>query len=84
MRKLRKAAVAVAIISGFSLMGTGSATAQAADGRHGGGGCKSHDLNIDILGQVGILNGLGGNLINGEGSPGGQSTDIGSDCGHGW
>ncbi|WP_405512684.1 hypothetical protein [Streptomyces canus] len=46
--------------------------------------CKSHDLNIDILGEVGILNGLGGNLINGEGSPGAQSTDIGSDCGHGW
>ncbi|MFE2216990.1 hypothetical protein [Streptomyces canus] len=83
MRKLHKAAVAVAIISGFSLMGTVPATAQAAGGTHGGG-CKSHDLNIDILGEVGILNGLGGNLINGEGSPGAQSTDIGSDCGHGW
>jgi Spy/CpxP family protein refolding chaperone len=83
MRKLHKAAVVVAIISGFSLMGTVPATAQAAGGTHGGG-CKSHDLNIDILGEVGILNGLGGNLINGEGSPGAQSTDIGSDCGHGW
>ncbi|MEU9330613.1 hypothetical protein AB0D91_43855 [Streptomyces canus] len=83
MRKLHKAAVAVAIIGGFSLMGTSPATAQAAGGTHGGG-CKSHDLNIDILGEVGILNGLGGNLINGEGSPGAQSTDIGSDCGHGW
>ncbi|MET8082114.1 hypothetical protein [Streptomyces sp. NPDC005303] len=83
MRKLHKAAVAVAIISGFTLMGTGPATAQAAGGSHGGG-CKSHDLNIDILGEVGLVNGLGGNLINGEGSPGGQFTDIGSECGQGW
>jgi hypothetical protein len=83
VRKLHKAAVAVAIITGFSLVGAGPATAQAAGGTHGGG-CKSHDLNIDILGEVGILNGLGGNLLNGEGSPGAQSTDIGSDCGHGW
>jgi hypothetical protein len=83
MRKLHKAAVAVAIISGFSFMGTGPATAQAAGGSHGGG-CKSHDLNIDILGEVNLLGGLAGNLINGEGSPGAQSTDIGSDCGHGW
>ncbi|WP_329234167.1 hypothetical protein [Streptomyces canus] len=83
MRKLHKAAVAVAIISGFSLMGTVPATAQAAGDAHGGG-CKSHDLNIDILGEVNLLGGLGGNLINGEGSPGAQSTDIGSDCGHGW
>ncbi|MEU0949356.1 hypothetical protein ABZ379_42830 [Streptomyces canus] len=83
MRKLHKAAVAVAIISGFTLMGAGPATAQAAGGSHDGG-CKSHDLNIDILGEVGLFNGLGGNLINGEGSPGGQFTDIGSDCGQGW
>jgi hypothetical protein len=83
MRKLRKAAVAVAIIGGVSFMGTGPATAQAAGGAQGGG-CKSHDLNIDVLGEVGVLNGLGGNLLNGEGSPGAQFTDIGSECGFGW
>ncbi|MER6433857.1 hypothetical protein ABT272_40070 [Streptomyces sp900105245] len=83
MRKLRKAAVAVAIIGGVSVLGIGPATAQPAGGGHGGG-CKSHDLNIDILGEVGVLNGLGGNLFNGEGSPGGQFTDIGSECGFGW
>ncbi|WP_251093306.1 hypothetical protein [Streptomyces sp. Caat 7-52] len=81
MRKLRKAAVAAALIGGVSLMGVGPATAAAGGG---GGGCKSHDMNIDILGEVGILNGLGGNLINGEGSPGAQFTDLGSECGHGW
>jgi hypothetical protein len=82
MRKISKVAVAVAIIAGAGFMGTAPATAQAAVSMNGGG-CKSHDLNIDILGEVGILNGLAGNLLNGEGSPGGQHTDFGSDCGHG-
>jgi hypothetical protein len=84
MRKLHKVAVAAAAIGVVGFIGTGPATAQPAVGMGGGGGCKSHDLNIDILGEVGILNGLGGNLVNGEGSPGAQITDIGSDCGHGW
>ncbi|MEU0337221.1 hypothetical protein [Streptomyces sp. NPDC006193] len=83
MRKLRKAAVVVAVIGGVGLAGAGSATAQSGHGRHGGG-CTSHDLNIDILGEVGVLNGLGGNLLNGEGSPGAQFTDIGSECGDRW
>ncbi|MFG3201096.1 hypothetical protein [Streptomyces sp. NPDC048192] len=80
MRKLGKAAVAAAVIGGVSLMGVGPASAAAPSGGHGGG-CRSHDFNIDILGEVGIANGLGGNLLNGEGSPGAQITDIGSDCG---
>ncbi|MEV7991970.1 hypothetical protein AB0O67_08630 [Streptomyces sp. NPDC086077] len=79
MRRFHKAAVATVIISSVSFMGICPATAAVAQGPHGGG-CRSHDLNIDILGQVGILNGLGGNLINGEGDPGAQVTDIGSDC----
>lgn len=79
MRRFQKAAVATVIISSVSFMGIGPATAAAQ-----GGGCRSHDLNIDILGQVGILNGLGANLINGEGSPGAQVTDIGSDCDGGY
>ncbi|MEU2420070.1 hypothetical protein ABZ619_03235 [Streptomyces sp. NPDC007851] len=83
MRKLQKAAVAVAIVGGVSFMGTGPATALAPQGGHHGG-CRSHDFNLDILGEVGIANGLAGNLLNGEGSPGAQFTDIGSDCGEGW
>ncbi|MGW9061147.1 hypothetical protein ACWGPH_31495, partial [Streptomyces sp. NPDC055733] len=43
--------------------------------------CGSHDNNIDILGQVGIGNGLGGNLLNGEGNPGAQKTSLGSTMG---
>lgn len=84
MSKLRKAAVAAALIGGVSLMGIGPASAEAAGGGHGGGGCKSHDFNIDILGEVGLANGLAGDLLNGHGSPGAQSTEIGSDCGQDW
>ncbi|WP_210583716.1 hypothetical protein [Streptomyces sp. GESEQ-35] len=83
MRKLQKAAVAAAIIGSFSFIATGTATAQSAYGMHGGGGCKSHDLNVDVLGQVGLLNGLLGNAINGEGNAGGQHNHVGSSCGHG-
>ncbi|MEU9121285.1 hypothetical protein AB0C96_15770 [Streptomyces sp. NPDC048506] len=43
--------------------------------------CRSHDLNVDVLGQVGILNGLLGNALGGEGSPGAQHTKQGSSMG---
>ncbi|GAA2420899.1 hypothetical protein ACFPFX_02510 [Streptomyces mauvecolor] len=84
MRKLHKAAVAAAMLGTLSLIATGTATAQDADGGRGRGGhghwCKTHDLNIDILGQVGILNGLLGNALNGEGNPGAQFDGVGSSC----
>ncbi|AYN41270.1 hypothetical protein D9753_22965 [Streptomyces dangxiongensis] len=81
MRKLRTAAVLIAALGSVGLLGAGSAYA-------GGGGdgfgvkqsstCTSHDLNLDVLGEVGVLNGLGGNLLNGEGNPGAQATHLGS------
>lgn len=89
MRKLRNVAVVAAAIGSIGLMG-GTAYA-GGHGGHGEGGdqfsvtqssnCKSHDLNLDVLGQVGVLNGLLGNALNGEGNPGAQSTDIGSTMG---
>ena len=86
MRKLHKAAAVIAIIGGVGFLGAVPATAlpaqQHAYGGHGGG-CRSHDFNLDILGEVGIANGLAANLLNGEGSPGAQFTDLGSDCGRG-
>ena len=82
MNSLRKVAVAAAIISGVSFVAVSPANAQAAESMHGGG-CRSHDLNIDILGEVNVLGGFAGNLINGEGSPGAMYTDLGSDCDHG-
>jgi hypothetical protein len=84
MRKFHKAAVAAAIIGSVSFIATGTATAQGAYGMYGGG-CKSHDLNVDVLGQVGVLNGLLGNALNGEGNAGGQHNHVGSEmgCEHG-
>jgi hypothetical protein len=88
MRNLRNVAVLVAALGTIGLV---SGTAYAGDGKgHDKGDsftitqssqCKSHDLNLDVLGEVGILNGLLGNALNGEGNPGAQATDIGSTMG---
>lgn len=87
MHKLRKAAVLVAALSTAGALSVG--TAQAA-GLDGGGNsynvqqgteCKSHDLNLDILGVVGILNGVLGSGVNGEGNSGAQSNHLGSTMG---
>lgn len=88
MHKLRKAAVVVVAIGTAGFMGAGTAT---ADGHGGKGGdkvsvlqssnCRSHDLNLDVLGQIGILNGALGNALNGEGDPGAQATHLGSTMG---
>ncbi|MBT2401848.1 hypothetical protein [Streptomyces sp. ISL-100] len=43
--------------------------------------CRSHDMNIEVIGSVGALTGLAGNLLNGEGSPGAQKSHLGSDMG---
>jgi len=81
MSKIRKVAVVAAMLGTIGFAGAGTAFA----GEHGGdlaitqsATCKSHDLNVDVLGEVGILNGLLGNALNGEGNPGGQATSLGS------
>ncbi|MBT2509884.1 hypothetical protein J7I98_29285 [Streptomyces sp. ISL-98] len=90
MHKLRKAAVLVAALGSVGLLSAGTAHAGGDHGHHKGGdhfnihqgsNCKDHDLNVDVLGQVGILNGLAGDLLNGEGHPGAQDTHIGSSMG---
>ncbi|MFF4606053.1 hypothetical protein ACFY12_25345 [Streptomyces sp. NPDC001339] len=84
MRKLHKAAVVAAVLGSVGILGGGTAH---ADGKGGGfamqqgSSCKSHDINVDVLGEVGILNGLAGNLLNGEGPAGAQSTKMGSAMG---
>ncbi|MGN5378696.1 hypothetical protein BIV25_39750 [Streptomyces sp. MUSC 14] len=80
MRLISKLAVTAAVITGVGVMGAGPALAQPAVQMRGGHGCRTHNQNLDILGEVGILNGLLGNALNGEGSPGAQSTDMGTDC----
>ncbi|MFG1665091.1 hypothetical protein [Streptomyces sp. Y7] len=90
MHKLCKAAFLVVALGSAGLLSTGTATAY--QGGHGGkdGGdfsalqsskCRSHDLNVDVLGQVGVLNGLLGSALNGEGDPGAQGTHVGSTMG---
>ncbi|MGN5377045.1 hypothetical protein ACQ4WX_03460 [Streptomyces lasalocidi] len=90
MHKLRKAAVLVATLGSVGVMTAGTAHA-GGEGGHGDHGdhlniqqsstCRSHDLNLDVLGEVGILNGLLGNGLNGEGNPGAQQSSIGSTMG---
>lgn len=87
MHKLRKTAVVVVALGSVGLLSAG--TAQAGDGHHvaQSSNCKDHDLNLDLLGEVGIANGLLGNALNGEGDPGAQGTHVGSTMGcnnRGW
>ncbi|KUN04877.1 hypothetical protein AQI95_18535 [Streptomyces yokosukanensis] len=82
MHRLRKAAVLAAALA---TVGFAAGTAHAG-GEHGGhvwqsSNCKDHDLNLDLLGEVGLLNGLLGNALNGEGDPGAQGTHVGSTMG---
>ncbi|MBT2510598.1 hypothetical protein J7I98_33090 [Streptomyces sp. ISL-98] len=91
MHKLRKAAVLVAALASAGLLSAGTAHAGGdGHGHHKSGDhfnikqsseCKSHDLNVDVLGQVGLVNGLLGSALNGEGNPGDQKTHIGSSMG---
>ncbi|MFF4051676.1 hypothetical protein ACFYZ5_34055 [Streptomyces chartreusis] len=92
MHKLRKTALMIVALGSVGLLSAGTATAQGLDG-HGdkkdgnsysvlqSSNCKSHDLNLDILGQVGLLNGLLGSALNGEGDAGAQKTHLGSTMG---
>ncbi|MEV5727419.1 hypothetical protein AB0N50_16635 [Streptomyces pharetrae] len=83
MRKIRKAAVLVAALGSVGFLGAGAAHAGSGDGFDvkQSSVCRSHDANVDVLGNVGILNGVAGNLLNGEGDPGAQSTELGSEMG---
>ncbi|AZQ35649.1 MULTISPECIES: hypothetical protein [Streptomyces] len=94
MHKLHKAAVLVAALGSVGILSIGAAHADQGgwsknSRSHSGSSfsvlqstsCKSHDANVDVLGQVGIANGLGGNLLNGEGNPGAQETGLGSSMG---
>ena len=92
MHKLRNAAVLFAVLGTVGLAG-GAAHADGGQGGAGSGGggsqysvlqsttCRSHDLNLDVLGQVGLLDGVLGNGLNGECNSGAQDTGLGSDMG---
>ncbi|MFH8568005.1 hypothetical protein [Streptomyces sp. NPDC017993] len=82
MRKLYKAVVLAAAIGSAGALGVGTASAHGEPGHdfdvRQGSECRSHDMNIDVLGAVGVLNGVLGNALNGEGNPGAQPTSLGS------
>ena len=86
MRKLQKAVLVGAVLGSVGSFGAGTAFADGDQGHDGFGitqgiECRSHDMNIDVLGSVGALNGVLGNALNGEGSPGAQPNHLGSDMG---
>ncbi|ANZ14450.1 hypothetical protein O1L44_00475 [Streptomyces noursei] len=85
MRKLQKATVVAIVLGSFGFLGAGTAYAGGRGGTdfdiRQGSQCRSHDLNVDVLGEVGIVNGLLGNALGGEGSPSAQATSMGSRMG---
>lgn len=86
MRKLQKAAVVgAAVLGSVGSFGVGTAFAHGEPGHDiditQGIECRSHDMNIDVLGSIGVINGLLGNALNGEGNPGAQPNHLGSDMG---
>lgn len=86
MRKLQKVAIVGAILGSVGSFGAGTAFADGDQGHDGfdikqGIECRSHDMNIDVLGNIGAINGLLGNALNGEGNPGAQPNHLGSDMG---
>jgi hypothetical protein len=84
MRKLQKVAVVAAMLGSIGFVGAGAASAD--DGGYGGSEfnvsqsneCKQHNLDLNILGNVGLLDGLLGNGLNGKGDPGDQDNKTGS------
>ncbi|WEB44742.1 MULTISPECIES: hypothetical protein [Streptomyces] len=83
MYKLHKAAVLAAALGSIVAFGAGTAHAGGRGGdefsQHNS--CRTHDLNVDVLGEVGVLNGLLANALGGEGSPSAQATSMGSSIG---
>ncbi|MFB7651179.1 MULTISPECIES: hypothetical protein [unclassified Streptomyces] len=84
MRTFQKAVLVSAILG--SVSGLTATTAVADDWGSDlditqGIECRSHDMNIEVLGSVGALTGLAGNILNGEGNPGAQQNHLGSDMG---
>ncbi|MDO0913856.1 MULTISPECIES: hypothetical protein [unclassified Streptomyces] len=86
MHKLQKVAFLGAVLGSVGSLGVGTAFAHGEAGAHDlditqGIECRSHDMNIDVLGSLGVLNGAVANALNGEGSPGAQPSHLGSDMG---
>ncbi|QIJ62760.1 hypothetical protein [Streptomyces sp. JB150] len=85
MRTFHKAVLMGALLGSVGSLGTGTAFAHGEPGHDfditQGIECRSHDMNIEVIGSLGVLTGLAGNLLNGEGNPGAQQSELGSEMG---
>ncbi|MFD7434475.1 hypothetical protein [Streptomyces sp. NPDC059861] len=84
MRKFQKVVLVGAILGSVGSLGGTNAVADDLGNDlelTQGIECRSHDMNIEVIGSVGALTGLAGNLLNGEGNPGAQQNHLGSDMG---
>ncbi|MEW2509115.1 hypothetical protein [Streptomyces sp. NPDC046870] len=85
MRTFHKAVLVGAVLGSVGSFGGGVASAHGEPGHDiditQGVECRSHDMNIEVIGSIGAITGLAGNLLNGEGNPGAQQSHLGSDMG---
>ncbi|MEY2245864.1 hypothetical protein ACN6K9_005845 [Streptomyces sp. SAS_267] len=88
MRKLHKVVLLSVLLGSVGSFGANTAFAYGDEGHDNDGidvtqgvECRSHDMNIEVLGSVGALTGLAGNLLNGEGAAGAQKSNLGSEMG---
>ncbi|MER5519105.1 hypothetical protein [Streptomyces sp. NPDC002763] len=85
MRTFQKAVLVGAMLGSVGSLGCNTAFAHDDLGRDlditQATECRSHDMNIEVIGSVGAITGLAGNLLNGEGNPGAQQNHLGSDMG---
>ncbi|MFD4261688.1 hypothetical protein ACFWR9_29685 [Streptomyces sp. NPDC058534] len=86
MRKIQKAALVVAMLGSVSALGAGTAMADGGDAKFDvkGGGCYVYGDTNQLIGNVGVLNGVVGGLLTfgNEGDHGTQENETGHkvDC----
>ncbi|MFD5447387.1 hypothetical protein ACWDTR_14410 [Streptomyces sp. NPDC003470] len=85
MRKIQKAAVVVAMLGSVGALGAGTAVAgEGADFAVKGGGCSVSGDSNQLIGNVGVLNGVVGGLLTfgNDGDHGTQENEQGHkvDC----
>lgn len=85
MRKFHKAVLVGAVIGSVCSLGGTTAFAHGDPDRDidvtQNTECRSHDMNVELLGNISALTGTLANALNGEGNPGAQQSHLGSDMG---
>ncbi|MER5200008.1 hypothetical protein ACWD3J_41655 [Streptomyces sp. NPDC002755] len=88
MRTSHKVVLLCALLGSVGSLGANTAFAHGEPGHDidsidvtQGIECRSHDMNIEVIGSIGALTGVAGNLLNGEGAAGAQKSHLGSNMG---